>query len=52
MNTNEETLSNSIAFLNQPQDGKGILFISAVKERKEKDRKGKGKNKEKKASCF
>lgn len=32
MSSNEEALSNSIAFMNHPQDGKGMLFIFAEKK--------------------
>ena len=36
--SNEEALSNAIDFMNHPQDGKGILLISAEKERKKERR--------------
>lgn len=36
MSSNKEALSNSIAFMNSPQDGKGMLFIFAEKEWKKK----------------
>lgn len=42
MSSNEEVLSNSIAFMDHPQDGKETLFVFAEKERK----------KEKETPCF
>ena len=44
--SNEEALSNAIDFMNHPQDGKGILLISAEKERK-KEREERKRRKEK-----
>lgn len=46
--SNGEALSNAIAFMNHPQDGKGILLISAGEEKRERGEK----KKKRKAHCF
>lgn len=43
MSSNEEVLSNSIAFMKHPQDGKAILLYFAEKEKKKEIREKKEK---------